>query len=51
MPAMAGSEWTTTEYALHYLSRADAFPHRTEGEAVLLDHVPPFVKQLLSIRA
>lgn len=43
---MAASEWTTTEHALSYLSRADALPHRTEGEAVLLDHVPAGARRI-----
>jgi hypothetical protein len=33
-------EWTTPEHALAYLERADRIPHRTEGEATLLDEVP-----------
>ena len=34
------SEWTTPEHALAYLQMADRIPHRTEGEATLLEEVP-----------
>jgi hypothetical protein len=33
-------EWSNVEHALTYLNKADNIPHRTEGEAVLLDYVP-----------
>ena len=49
MSGMAASEWTTTEHALRYLSRADALPHRTEGEGVLLDHVPAATRRILDL--
>jgi len=49
MSGMAASEWTTTEHALGYLSRASALPHRTEGEAVLLDHVPTSARRILDL--
>ena len=41
--------WTTREHALDYLRRADAIPHRTEGEAVLLDSVPSEVESILDL--
>jgi tRNA (cmo5U34)-methyltransferase len=41
--------WTSTEHALSYLSRADSFPHRCEGEGVLLAHVPKTVRRILDL--
>jgi SAM-dependent methyltransferase len=46
---MAASEWTTTEHALRYLARADALPHRAEGERVLLDHVSGSARRILDL--
>jgi len=46
---MASEEWATAEHALRYLSRADALPHRTEGEAVLLAHVPASTRRILDL--
>jgi len=42
-------EWTTSQHALWYLQRADSVPHRTEGERVLLDHVPLSIKTILDL--
>jgi tRNA (cmo5U34)-methyltransferase len=42
-------EWSTVEHALAYLNKADNIPHRTEGEAVLLDHVPKDAKRILDL--
>lgn len=41
--------WSTTEHALGYLAKADSIPHRTEGEAVLLDYIPTTAKRMLDL--
>ncbi len=46
---MAAEEWTTAEHALRYLARADTYPHRTEGEGVLLEQVPGNARRILDL--
>jgi tRNA (cmo5U34)-methyltransferase len=46
---MPANEWTTTKHALCYLARADAIPHRAEGEGVLLEHVPVAARRILDL--
>jgi tRNA (cmo5U34)-methyltransferase len=45
-----GEEWTQdAEKVSGYLSLADEFPHRLEGEAVLLEHVSLGVRRILDL--
>ena len=46
---MSTNQWTSREHVLAYLARADRIPHRTEGEAALLDLVPPDVTRVLDL--
>lgn len=46
---MPSPEWTCNEHVLRYLDRADEFPHRLEGESVLLAHVPEAAGRMLDL--
>jgi tRNA (cmo5U34)-methyltransferase len=46
---MAVNLWTRTDHALDYLERADSITHRTEGEASLLEFIPPTARRILDL--
>ena len=45
----SAKEWSSPQNALAYLNVADSLPHRTEGESVLIDHLPKNIKRVLDL--
>lgn len=43
------SEWSSPEHALKYLASQDQVPHRTEGEATLLEFLPVRLARCLDL--
>lgn len=41
--------WTSSEHVRNYLERADSIRHREEGEAALLEFVPPGARRILDL--
>ncbi len=41
--------WSSAEHALGYLAKADTIPHRTEGEATLLEFLPRPLPRVLDV--
>src|SRR5947208_16957687 len=41
--------WSSTQHALDYLKQTDSIPHRTEGDAVLLDCVPATARRIVDL--
>jgi tRNA (cmo5U34)-methyltransferase len=46
---LSAKEWSTPQTALAYLNVADNLPHRSEGESVLIDHLPENTKRILDL--
>ena len=43
------NEWQSAEHASAYLERAERVPHRSAGEAALLDEIPPSARRVLDL--
>ena len=41
--------WSSTDHAAEYLGRAASVPHRTEGEAALLEFIPTSTRRILDL--
>jgi SAM-dependent methyltransferase len=41
--------WSSADHAAEYLGRAESVPHRTEGEAALLEFVPRSTRRILDL--
>jgi tRNA (cmo5U34)-methyltransferase len=45
----SAKEWSSPQTALTYLNVAETIPHRSEGESVLIDHLPEDTKRILDL--
>lgn len=46
---MHENKWMKPDHVHQYLERAGTIPHRTEGEAVLVEHLPPQAGRVLDL--
>ena len=47
--SQSAKEWSSPQNALAYLNVADSLPHRSEGESVLIEHLPEDTKRILDL--
>ena len=45
----SAKEWPSPQKSLPYLNVADSLPHRSDGESVLIDHLPENTKRVLDL--
>ena len=45
----SAKEWSSPQHALAYLNVADNLPHRSQGETVLIDHLPENTRRILDL--
>jgi tRNA (cmo5U34)-methyltransferase len=45
----SAKEWSSPQNALAYLNVVDSLPHRSEGQSVLIDHLPENTKRVLDL--
>lgn len=50
-PPTGAGDWSDADRALDYLARADGFPHRAEGERVVLEIVPAATRRIVDLGA
>jgi SAM-dependent methyltransferase len=43
------NEWSKADHALEYLQRLEDIPHRTEGEATLIEEIPKQARHILDL--
>jgi ubiquinone/menaquinone biosynthesis C-methylase UbiE len=45
----SAKEWSSPQHSREYQNVADSLPHRSEGESVLIDHLPANTKRVLDL--
>lgn len=48
--SQSAKEWSNAQNALAYLNVSDSLPHRSEGDAVLIEHITKDMNRILDFR-